>query len=351
LRVLTLAVLAVLGTLLFVWPRVARAGRADAASDRPAATLNVIVIGDFYSYGYSTSQNPALRQSVPPTLQALNQIQAANSRIRIDVLFIPVADAIGGGLFTTSGPGAGAAQPAMVAALKNASIVVNGLAVGNSRFARSTRTVLFGGGASSKSLPDLMTVFDDGAYLRAEVTLPEPLLTTVNELAGRLGYIRVDEKWGAASRPGDLRQTATIRQRAEPLPSALAGIDPPGTLLVRERVKAGLRRLDERFANTWRSHREGSFLITVLAPASGDDAWWLIDLTAGTAASGTGPCTHDPRWSVTAPAAAGPTKPAAATRGIAVARAAGSAPAADCLPARRSGSAAQHCGAGRSAPG
>src|SRR5215475_13680021 len=92
LRWLSLAVLAVLGTLLFVWPGVARAGRTGL-STRPAATVNVIVIGDFYSYGYSTSQNPALRQSVPPTLQALNKIQSANARVKIDVLFIPVADA------------------------------------------------------------------------------------------------------------------------------------------------------------------------------------------------------------------------------------------------------------------
>ena len=32
--------------------------------------LNVVVIGDFYSYGYATSSDAALRKSLPPTLQA-----------------------------------------------------------------------------------------------------------------------------------------------------------------------------------------------------------------------------------------------------------------------------------------
>jgi hypothetical protein len=134
--------------------------------------------------------------------------------------------------------------------------------------------------------------------------IPAPLLATVNELADRLGYLRIDEKWGAAARPGDLRVT-TNEQSGSPQRSGPAGPAPPGAIIVGERVRAGLARLDDRFARDWQPYWHGSFLITVLAPAGGeDDAWWLIDLNARTAIDGRGTCPHGERWSVTAPAAA-----------------------------------------------
>jgi len=64
---------------------------AAAAATGPAKPrLNVVVIGDFFSYGYADSADPALQRSAPPTLQALNQIQAANPGVQVSVLFIPV---------------------------------------------------------------------------------------------------------------------------------------------------------------------------------------------------------------------------------------------------------------------
>src|ERR1700676_1404217 len=35
--------------------------------------------------------------------------------------------------------------------------------------------------------------------------IPAPLTATMNELAGSLGYLRIDENWGSARRPRDLR--------------------------------------------------------------------------------------------------------------------------------------------------
>jgi len=132
--------------------------------------------------------------------------------------------------------------------------------------------------------------------------IPAPLLGTVNEIADRLGYVRIDEQWGAAARPGDLRVAAN--GQAGPQPSRPAGPAPPGAVLLGERVRGGLGRLDDQFARDWQAYRDGSFLITALAPASrDDDAWWFIDLNAGTAAAGRGTCPHGELWSVTGPAA------------------------------------------------
>jgi protein-disulfide isomerase len=133
--------------------------------------------------------------------------------------------------------------------------------------------------------------------------IPAPLLATVNEIADRLGYVRVDEKWGAAARPGDLRVAAN--GQVGPQPSRPAGPAPPGAIILGERVRAGLGRLDARFARDWQPYRDGSFLITALAPGSrDDDAWWFIDLNAGTAVTGRGACQHNELWSVTGPATA-----------------------------------------------
>jgi len=133
--------------------------------------INVAVIGDFYSYGYSASPDAALRHSVPPSLQALNQIQAANPRVRIDVLFIPVANAVGGRLSRTAGAGRQGGTSALIDEVRGANVVIDGLAVGNARFASEMRTVMFGAGASSKTLLQLTSVFGTGAYLRAETAL------------------------------------------------------------------------------------------------------------------------------------------------------------------------------------
>ena len=133
--------------------------------------------------------------------------------------------------------------------------------------------------------------------------IPSPLLATVNELADRLGYVRVDDKWGASARPGDLRVTTT--EQGAPQSSGPAGPAPPGAILVDERVRAGLGRMDAAFAAGWQPYLQGSFLVTVLAPTGGnDDAWWFIDLNVRSAFVGRGTCPHSELWSVTGPAAA-----------------------------------------------
>lgn len=191
---LHLPVLVLLATVLFVWPGVANADRTGlAARSVHLPIINVVVIGDFYSYGYSASADAALRHSVPPTLQALNQIQAANPRVRIDVLFIPVADVVGGRLTRTAGHGKQRAESALIDVVRGANVVIDGLAVGNAKFASLMRTVLFDAGASSNTLLQLTSVFGTGAYLKAETSLLRDVATRMapGSAIVTLGYPKV----------------------------------------------------------------------------------------------------------------------------------------------------------------
>lgn len=129
--------------------------------------LNVVVIGDFYSYGYATSSKATLRKSVPPTLQVLNQVQATDNGVQVNVLFIPVAAATNSSLLH---PGNQAKLPALVNAVTHSSVVIVGIGGGNAALAGPMRSVLFGT-AAPKAFPQLMTSFDDGHYLSAQTAL------------------------------------------------------------------------------------------------------------------------------------------------------------------------------------
>lgn len=134
--------------------------------------------------------------------------------------------------------------------------------------------------------------------------LMAPVTPTINQLADRLGYVRVDEMWGAAARPGDMRVSVNGEGPARPSPAhAAIGPVPPGSLLVSQRLQAGIRGVGEEFRRDWKPYCDEPFLMIALAAASGDDAWWLVDLAARKAVTGSGNCTEDAAWLVSAPAA------------------------------------------------
>ncbi|MCW2891758.1 MAG: hypothetical protein JWO75_1247 [Actinomycetia bacterium] len=158
--------------------------------------LNVVDIGDLYSYGYATSSAPALRKSVPPTLQALNQVQAANSGVRLKVLFIPVPAATSSALFDSGNN----ELPALINAVAHSSVVIVGVGGGNTPLAGSMRSVLFGTAAPADAFPQLMTSFDDGYYLYNQ----EGLLSAIAAHAApgtsivTLGYPAIAGKQGTS---------------------------------------------------------------------------------------------------------------------------------------------------------
>ena len=156
--------------------------------------------------------------------------------------------------------------------------------------------------------------------------IPAPLLGRVNELADVLGYIRVGEQWGTGAKPADLR---TGKDDSAPAAGGEAGGEPdrapdrehgrepdrtPGrapaalpdwAVAVDERVRAGLARVGEQFARDHGSRARESVLLFVNAPAWADaDAWWRLDLAAGTVAAGLGEAGVDADWSLTGSAQA-----------------------------------------------
>jgi Sulfotransferase family len=138
--------------------------------------------------------------------------------------------------------------------------------------------------------------------------IPAPLLDRVNELADVLGYAQVDERWGTGIRPADLRRPAAAVTApaglgmAEDAPRALE--DAPRAL--EARVQAGLARLGGEFTRSHGSRATESVLLFATARSPADaDAWWLLDLAAGTLSRGLGDRTTNTAdtektcWSIT----------------------------------------------------
>jgi hypothetical protein len=137
--------------------------------------------------------------------------------------------------------------------------------------------------------------------------IPEPLLARLNELADVLGYIQVGGQWGTGSKPPDLRVRKSDRPpSADPTPAGR----PPVTLpdwarAVDGRVRAGLSRVGAELGRAHGARAKESVLLFVSAPAwAQDDAWWRLDLAAGTVAEGLGDCPLDTDWSLTGSAQA-----------------------------------------------
>jgi protein-tyrosine sulfotransferase len=136
--------------------------------------------------------------------------------------------------------------------------------------------------------------------------IPAPLLARVNQLADVLGYIQVGDQWGTGAKPSDLRARTDGQPPAADGPS---GRTPPAlphwAVAVDERVRAGMARVGEQFGRAHGSRASESVLLFVNAPAWADaDAWWRLDLAAGTVRAGLGEAGEDADWSLTGSAQA-----------------------------------------------
>jgi hypothetical protein len=112
-------------------------------------------------------------------------------------------------------------------------------------------------------------------------TIPAGLIgaqvrVAINELCARLGYVPVDDDWGAADRPADLRLQAEA--------GSAAAVPEPGLAApVGERLAEGLARLTERFERRWEPFATESFEVVATPPAGpGPSARWRVDLAART---------------------------------------------------------------------
>jgi Sulfotransferase family len=128
----------------------------------------------------------------------------------------------------------------------------------------------------------------------------------VNELAGKLGYLPVDDSWGTKEPPADLRLPAdspepeTASDGSDPAggtdrgavgsggPSAAAGEQPAAAdepaaegRRMGELLATGLDRMDERFNSRWSSCSDDAFCVIVLPAAKAKPpVRWRVDLAA-----------------------------------------------------------------------
>jgi hypothetical protein len=136
--------------------------------------------------------------------------------------------------------------------------------------------------------------------------IPPSVIQTIRELTDQLGYLPVDDAWGTASVPADLRASSAgrieadargdstrwpggegIRQAAsadDDTASALPVRPLPQAELIESALRAGLARTDKAFAGRWEPCSGESFALVATAPvdAGGTGSRWIVDLAAGT---------------------------------------------------------------------
>jgi hypothetical protein len=146
-----------------------------------------------------------------------------------------------------------------------------------------------------------------------------PVLATVNELAGKLAYLPVDDGWGTSAPPADLRVAAATHAQ-EPGVSAAELGEPqhvrdisavgdtadageteaagaatavvnthPGSL--GERLQSGLAVVTRK-NNDWGPHAAETFVAVAVRGRTANTDYWIVDLKAGTVAAA-GPQAQD----------------------------------------------------------
>jgi hypothetical protein len=135
--------------------------------------------------------------------------------------------------------------------------------------------------------------------------VPDPVIEQVNELAGRLSYVKVDGQWGTSAVPGELRadaagEGATTTEPGTGSPDAAE----PLAALLGQRLVSGCARLDGDLIRRWGPCASMSFGIVVTGSAGiRSGARWRIDPAARTVEAV--PCDDDStEWDVLGPAGA-----------------------------------------------
>ena len=110
-----------------------------------------------------------------------------------------------------------------------------------------------------------------------------PVTATINDLADKLGYVRVDETWSVAETAPDLRRSGGGAP-AGPDQSAPAGDTrqmPRVFLALGDLLQNGLFRVSDRFVGRWGPFAAESFLVVATSPGAGS-ARWRVGLAART---------------------------------------------------------------------
>jgi hypothetical protein len=118
----------------------------------------------------------------------------------------------------------------------------------------------------------------------------------INEQCAALGYVPVDDHWGTADKPADLRVPIAAAaadgeegQQADSQDVAIVTrtrvIDPEFGKDLGERLATGLAAVGDDFARRWAPCSDDAFMVVATSPdEDGPDARWWVDLEAHTVA-------------------------------------------------------------------
>jgi hypothetical protein len=121
------------------------------------------------------------------------------------------------------------------------------------------------------------------------------MLAVVNELAGKLGYVPVDEAWGTREPPADLRLPA---DGLVPAAAGRAGEPDAECLQIGEHLTAMVGKLDGRFSERWPSCSGELFSLIILPTMkTGPVVRWRVDLAESTVTATAGD-TDDTAWDI-----------------------------------------------------
>ena len=110
--------------------------------------------------------------------------------------------------------------------------------------------------------------------------IPPQEKQALTELTDKLGYLSVDDEWGTAGVPADLRVAGSHRLACGP-----GSVERPESAIVGDRLEAGLPRADSGFSRRWGACSGEAFMIVATPPAGAGaarESRWRVDLAAGT---------------------------------------------------------------------
>jgi hypothetical protein len=108
--------------------------------------------------------------------------------------------------------------------------------------------------------------------------IPPPVLAGINELATRLGYVSVDDKWGTADAPTELRADVTAPGITPGTAPALNGGTAAAVSLVAGRLRESLAQTGTAFQARWGACAQEAFTVAVRSPGGRDEECWDVDL-------------------------------------------------------------------------
>jgi hypothetical protein len=126
--------------------------------------------------------------------------------------------------------------------------------------------------------------------------IPPPILASINELAGKLGYAPIDETWGTADMTASLLlPDGDDVQAAEHAEGPDQSAPLPEAAVLADRLAAGVAGIDSAFAGRWRPQMAEIFTVAIRQPHSHSPVCWQVDLAARTVISDDGqPAAADP---------------------------------------------------------